>query len=129
MLAKRPPLSLFQVQTFGGTYSAGSVTGASVIGLAPGFFWPCFVMGGLPHGGIIVPLISPLLVSATRASPLDNSLWRSARSPCYGSVSAPQQNKKRATSGEECTMLRSKWLTPFFGIMLAIAGGGYASAQ
>ena len=26
-------------------------------------------------------------------------------------------------------MLRSKWLTPFFGIMLAIVGGGYASAQ
>src|SRR3954454_5049253 len=38
MLAKRPPLSLFQVQTFGGTYSVGSVTGASVISLAPGFF-------------------------------------------------------------------------------------------
>src|SRR5690348_14157298 len=35
----------------------------------------------------------------------------------------------RATSGEECTMLRSKWLTPFFGFMLAIVGGGYASAQ
>ena len=26
-------------------------------------------------------------------------------------------------------MLRSKWLTPFFGIMLAIASGGHASAQ
>jgi hypothetical protein len=39
MLAKRPPLSLFQVQTFGGTYSAGSAMGASVISLAPGFFF------------------------------------------------------------------------------------------
>jgi len=26
-------------------------------------------------------------------------------------------------------MLPSKWLSPFFGFMLAIAGGGYASAQ
>ena len=69
MLAKRPPLSLFQVQTFGGTYSAGSVTGASVISWAPGFFRPCLMMGGLPHGGIIVPLISPLPGTATRASP------------------------------------------------------------
>src|SRR6202140_3684270 len=31
MLANRPPLSLFQLQTLGGTYSDGSV-----IGLAPG---------------------------------------------------------------------------------------------
>src|SRR5215211_9182173 len=37
MLAKRPPLSLFQVQTFGGSYAVGSVTGASVIRVAPGF--------------------------------------------------------------------------------------------
>jgi branched-chain amino acid transport system substrate-binding protein len=39
------------------------------------------------------------------------------------------KTKMRAPSGEECTMLRSKWLTPFFGFMLAIVGGGYASAQ
>jgi branched-chain amino acid transport system substrate-binding protein len=44
-------------------------------------------------------------------------------------VSAPQQNKKRATSGEECTMLQGKWLTPFFGMMLAIVCGGHALAQ
>src|SRR4051812_49834224 len=86
-------------------------------------------MGGLPHGEIIVPLISPLPGTATRASPPDNSLWRSAQSPCYGFVSAPQQNKKRAKSGEECTMLRSKWLTPFFCMTLAIACGGQALAQ
>src|SRR5258707_13573069 len=36
---------------------------------------------------------------------------------------------KRATSGEECTMLRGKWLAVFSGILLAIACGGHAWAQ
>src|SRR6186713_1334891 len=45
--------------------------------------WPCLRVSGLPHGGIIVPVISPLPGTATRAAPSVNSLWRSAQSPCY----------------------------------------------
>src|SRR5262245_61304861 len=121
MLAKRPPLSLFQVQTFGGTYSAGSVTGASVIGSAPGFCRPCFLMDGLPHGGIIVPVISPLPGTATRASSFQQFLMAAGAIHVTVSYQHRNKTKMRATSGEECTMLRSKWLTPFFGFMLAIA--------
>jgi len=32
-------------------------------------------------------------------------------------------------TGEECTMLRGKWLAVFSGIVLAIAGCGHASAK
>jgi branched-chain amino acid transport system substrate-binding protein len=59
-----------------------------------------------------------------------NSLWRSAPGPCYGFVSAPQDQQQHAgVSGEDCTMLQGKWLAAFFGVVLAIAGGGLASAQ
>src|SRR5258706_505490 len=43
--------------------------------------------------------------------------------------STATKTMKRATSGEECTMLRGKWVAVFSGIVLAIAGCGHASAQ
>jgi ABC-type branched-subunit amino acid transport system substrate-binding protein len=38
-------------------------------------------------------------------------------------------NKNAGPSGEECTMLQGKWLTAFFGLVLAIAGSGQTLAQ
>src|SRR4029078_3666299 len=43
-------------------------------------------------------------------------------------ISTATKQKCGPISGEECTMLRSKWLTSFFGMMLAIVCGGHAWA-
>ena len=133
MLAKRPPLSLFQVQTFGGTYSAGSVTGASVISLAPGFFRPCSwlrLWWSAARRNYLCLLYRPCRVPPQGTSHV-RTIRCGGRRNLHVTVSHQHRNKTKSglTSGEECTMLRSKWLTPFFGMMLAIVCGGHASAQ
>src|SRR5690242_14552565 len=58
----------------------------------------------------------------------NNSLWRPARSPCYGLATAPQDKHKSELIQGGMHMLQGKWLTAFSGVILAVAFGGSSIA-